>query len=128
MAKSFPTEFSVWVTRLETDPAGREYTGCSCGTVAPTLTLALALAYRWATFYAGPRGARVSIQEQCAACQGSGQVSSVRGRKMRRCPECRGREPGPALTFVACPHDDCAIFRCGEPIFGSLERAAHAAE
>lgn len=122
--RHLPTEFSVCVTRLETDRAGRDYDGCASITGAASLPEALATGYRWATFYAGPRGARVEITEQCLACQGAGVVTCKAPRASKRCPACRGVGTVHELVFTARPADECTILRYGEPVFGQLPRAA----
>lgn len=114
MARIFRTRFQVCVNRL-----GVHRQECGVSTGKDSLAEAMAVAFEYATFYCGARGARVTVEEVCDACSGSGvvQCGGRRRFKQKRCPACRGNAIVQTIAFQAKPHSDCSLFRYDEQLF-----------
>jgi len=106
MTRKFETTFSVAVSRVP------DHAGVVVG--AATLADALSEGFRWACFYMGTEGARVTIFERCKACEGIGRVRK-NGRAMR-CATCRGLADVAQWGYLAKPQVDCEIYRYGERV------------
>lgn len=114
--KTFPTEWAINVYRVE-----RPQMSGGIITQASTLPEALAIASTYATFYAGPLGTRVQLEERCATCHGTGIVGRTRRMRPLRCKACRGNSTVSVLGYLARVHRDCGVTRGGEVLVAEGE-------
>ena len=91
---------TYWNANISTTSSGKLGVSCICG--APTLTEALAIAVKDASYYRLYCGYEVSISltEYCSECHNEGQVQ--KGNRRVRCHTCKGKFPTghiPAFAF-----------------------------
>ena len=109
----FPHAFTVNVDRWEEDGT-RRGVGVACDG-GKDLSRALAVAFEWSTFYAGPAGCAVTIYAYCDACDGNPRVRS--GKRVVTCAHCKGKGvPTLILDYTAKPSEHVQIKRTHEPI------------